>query len=140
MEVASITTTLAPLAILACPVGMGAMMWMMTRSGKRQPPGVDARPPDVGQPASLEVLREEHDRLGAEIDRFGLKELWLPERIWLVMAGRSRYQIVLSEEERVELEHRAACYSRPHREVQRAKLVLYAAEGMSNVEIGPGWR
>jgi hypothetical protein len=45
------------------------------------------------------------------------------------MAGRSRYQIVLSEEERVELEHRAACYSRPHREVQRAKLVLYAAEG-----------
>jgi len=54
----------------------------------------------------------------------------------LMMAGRSRYQIVLSDEERVELEHRAACYSRPHREVLRAKLVLYAAEGMSNVEIG----
>jgi hypothetical protein len=53
-----------------------------------------------------------------------------------LVAGRSRYQIVLSEEERAELEHRAACYSRPHREVQRAKLVLYAAEGMSNVEIG----
>src|SRR5437868_10723076 len=52
------------------------------------------------------------------------------------MAGRSRYRIVLSEEERAELEHRAACYSRPHREVQRAKLVLYAAEGLSNVEIG----
>src|ERR1700694_1331475 len=52
------------------------------------------------------------------------------------MAGRSRYRIVLSEEERAELEHRAACYSRPHREVQRARLVLYAAEGMSNVEIG----
>ncbi len=54
----------------------------------------------------------------------------------LVMAGRSRYQIVLSEEERSELEHRAACYSRSHREVQRAKLVLYAAQGMSNVETG----
>jgi hypothetical protein len=52
------------------------------------------------------------------------------------MAGRSRYQITLSEREREELVHRAACYSRPHREVQRAKLVLYAAEGMSNVEIG----
>ncbi len=26
MEIASITTTLMPLAVLACPVGMGAMM------------------------------------------------------------------------------------------------------------------
>jgi hypothetical protein len=51
------------------------------------------------------------------------------------MAGRSRYRIVLSVEERVELEHRAACYSRPYREVQRAKLVLYAAEGLTNAEI-----
>lgn len=53
-----------------------------------------------------------------------------------VMAGRSRYLIVLSGEERRELEHRAACYSRPHREVLRAKLVLLAADGLSNVEIG----
>jgi hypothetical protein len=52
------------------------------------------------------------------------------------MAGRSCYEIVLSEEERAELEHRAACYTRPYREVQRARLVLYAAEGSSNVEIG----
>lgn len=57
-------------------------------------------------------------------------------RIVVVMAGRSQYQIVLSDAERRELEHRAACYSRPHREVLRAKLVLYAAEGLSNVEIG----
>jgi hypothetical protein len=57
-------------------------------------------------------------------------------RTLLVMAGRSHYQIVLSDEERRELEHRAACYSRPHREVLRAKLVLYAADGLSNVEIG----
>ncbi len=52
------------------------------------------------------------------------------------MAGRSRYTIVLSDAERVELERRAGRYSGPHREVQRAKLVLYAASGVSNVEIG----
>jgi transposase len=52
------------------------------------------------------------------------------------MAGRSRYEIRLSDEERVELEHRAASYSRPFREVQRARLVLYAADGQSNVRIG----
>jgi transposase-like protein len=50
--------------------------------------------------------------------------------------GRSPYEVVLSKEERGELEHRAACYSRPHREVQRAKLVLLAGEGKTNVEIG----
>jgi len=37
-----------------------------------------------------------------------LKELWIPDRIVVAMAGRSRYQIVLSDEERRELEHRAA--------------------------------
>jgi transposase-like protein len=52
------------------------------------------------------------------------------------MAGRSRYQIDLSDAERRELEHRAACYSREHREVLRARLVLLAADGLSNVEIG----
>jgi transposase-like protein len=51
------------------------------------------------------------------------------------MTGRSRYRIVLSDEERVELEHRAASDSRPYRDVQRAKLVLYAAEGLTNSEI-----
>jgi transposase-like protein len=50
------------------------------------------------------------------------------------MAGRSRYRIVLSDEERVELEHRAP-RERPHSDVQRAKLVLYAAEGLANSEI-----
>lgn len=44
--------------------------------------------------------------------------------------------IVLSADERSELEHVAACYARPHKEVQRAKLVLYAADGEPNVEIG----
>jgi len=51
------------------------------------------------------------------------------------MARGSSYEIVLSAEERVELEHRANCYTLPHERVQRAKLVLYAAEGMSSAEI-----
>ena len=52
------------------------------------------------------------------------------------MPGRSPHEIALSEEERAELKHRAACYTRPHREVLRAKLVLMAAEGATNTEIG----
>ena len=52
------------------------------------------------------------------------------------MSGRSRYAVVLTEEERSELESRAARYTLPHKHVQRAKLVLYAAEGLTNVEIG----
>ena len=49
--------------------------------------------------------------------------------------ARRPAEIVLSAEERGELERRAACYSLPHKVVQRAKLVLYAADGLSNVEI-----
>src|SRR5438128_2067362 len=51
------------------------------------------------------------------------------------MAGRSPYQIVLATEERAELERRVACYTLPHKVVQRAKMVLYATEGSTNVEI-----
>ena len=50
--------------------------------------------------------------------------------------ARPTPRIVLSADERSELEHVAACYTRPHKEVQRAKLVLYAAVGVANVEIG----
>jgi len=45
------------------------------------------------------------------------------------MAGRSPYEVVLSDEQRRELERRAAAYSGPHRDVVRAKAILYAAEG-----------
>ncbi len=50
------------------------------------------------------------------------------------MARTSGYVIVLGEAERAELEHRVACYTLPHKVVVRAKIVLYAAEGQSNVE------
>src|SRR3989304_871289 len=51
------------------------------------------------------------------------------------MPGRRPYVIVLSAEERAELERRVACYTLPHKVVQRAKMILYAAEGLANVEI-----
>jgi hypothetical protein len=49
--------------------------------------------------------------------------------------AKTRFVIVLSGEERVELERRVACYTLPHKVVLRAKMVLYAAEGQSNGEI-----
>jgi hypothetical protein len=49
--------------------------------------------------------------------------------------ARRPAEVVLSAEERAELERRVACYTLPHKVVQRAKLVLYAADGLSNVEI-----
>ena len=36
MEIASVTTVLAPLAVLACPVGMGLMMWLMARGNRSE--------------------------------------------------------------------------------------------------------
>ena len=47
----------------------------------------------------------------------------------------SAVQITLSDQERSALERRAAKVTLPYRDVQRAKVVLYAAEGLSNVEI-----
>jgi transposase-like protein len=47
----------------------------------------------------------------------------------------SKYRIELSETERVELRRRAGQYTRAHREVVRAKIVLLAAQGVSNAEI-----
>lgn len=53
-----------------------------------------------------------------------------------VMAGSSPYVIKLSQQERRVLESVAAKYASPYRDVVRAKIVLYAARGWSNEEIG----
>ncbi len=50
------------LAVLACPVGMGLMMWFMAKGMRRRETG-DA------PPSSLEAMRSEHDKLGGEIER-----------------------------------------------------------------------
>jgi hypothetical protein len=51
------------------------------------------------------------------------------------VARTSRYRIELVEGDRVELERRAAALSLPFRVVQRARLILYAADGMQDKEI-----
>lgn len=51
------------------------------------------------------------------------------------MPRPSPYQFDLTDEERAELERRARAYSSPYRDVVRARIVLYAAEGMANTEI-----
>lgn len=52
-----------------------------------------------------------------------------------VVARTSRYRIELSEDDRLELERRAASLTLPYRMVQRARLILYAAEGMIDKQI-----
>jgi hypothetical protein len=58
-----VENVLLGLAALACPVGMGLMMWFMAKGTRK---GGKA---DDEASASLDGLRAEHRRLGAEIDR-----------------------------------------------------------------------
>ena len=53
----------------------------------------------------------------------------------VVVPRTSRYVIELSADERAELERRAGTPTLPWREVQRARLILYAAEGVQDKEI-----
>src|SRR5215218_7903024 len=51
------------------------------------------------------------------------------------MARRPRDRIELSEEERVVLERRARAEKLPFQDVERARIVLYAAQGVHDTEI-----
>ncbi len=51
------------------------------------------------------------------------------------MPQRSPYVIDLTPAERTELEAEARRYTSPYRDVLRAKLILYAAQGLANDEI-----
>jgi hypothetical protein len=59
--VASASPFLA-LCALACPLGMGAMMWFMARGSRSK----TAPPPR--SPSTLDDLRLEHERLGTQIE------------------------------------------------------------------------
>lgn len=52
------------LALLACPLGMGAMMWMM-RGNKQQPPAPDI----AAKQAELVGLQAKIDQLQAQRDQ-----------------------------------------------------------------------
>jgi len=52
------------LAVLACPVGMGLMMWFMMRAGRQSHPSAPAD--SSAGDAELAVLRAEVDQLRAE--------------------------------------------------------------------------
>ena len=51
------------------------------------------------------------------------------------MPRSSPFAITLSSAEKAELRRRAGKYTLPYFQVQRAKMILYAAEGMSNDQI-----
>src|SRR3954462_881269 len=53
----------------------------------------------------------------------------------MVVPRTSRYVIELSADERDELERRAREVTAPWRDVQRARMILYAAEEMADIEI-----
>jgi hypothetical protein len=51
------------------------------------------------------------------------------------MPRRSPFKITLSHAEELELSRRAAKYTLPYFQVLRAKMILHAAEGLSNDQI-----
>jgi hypothetical protein len=53
-------SVLLTLAVLACPVGMGLMMWFMAKGMRKE-----SKP---ARDASIDDLRAEHSRIGDEIE------------------------------------------------------------------------
>jgi len=51
------------------------------------------------------------------------------------MPRKSPFSIILRSDERRELAHRAAKYTLPYFQVMRARMILHAAEGLSNDQI-----
>jgi Homeodomain-like domain len=82
---------------------------------------------------------EPADFLASRCRRKHRSELWKEfgrrRRSFSAMARAARHQIELSGEERGELERIARAEKRPWREVQRARIVLYAAGGLHDTEI-----
>ena len=54
------------LAVLACPVGMGLMMWMMMLGQKKNPDGADSSAQGSGSQQQVDQLRAEIDQLKAD--------------------------------------------------------------------------
>lgn len=56
---------LAALPLLACPIGMGAMMWWMSRHGRNHADDAGGASPGPDQTAEVARLRAELDQLRA---------------------------------------------------------------------------
>jgi hypothetical protein len=64
-----------------------------------------------------------------------VKEAAAARRSYVSMARPPRHRIELGDDERVVLERAARAEKLPFQQVQRARIVLYAAEGLHDTEI-----
>jgi hypothetical protein len=62
--------------------------------------------------------------------------VYLPAKMEVNMPRKSPYTVVLTVDEKYELQAIARKYTSQYRDVMRAKIVLLAADGLSNKEIG----